>query len=86
MKAFVSLFFDEALVGTHTHAHKLQKSLLNGLLSFASKAVCIITGMIIPSLWLILDCLGDKSMQLPFYVFSQMFITVCERKTNQRTN
>ena len=25
-------------------------------------------------------------MQVPFYVFSQMFITVYERKTNQRKN
>lgn len=26
-----------------------------------------------------------KSMQVCFYVFSQIFITVCERKTNQKT-
>lgn len=60
-----------------------QKNLLNGLDSYASEAVCIIVGMIIPSLWLILGCLEDTQQPLSC-VLAQMFITLCEEKQPTR--
>ncbi len=82
------LFNDFKQILKATHAWKFWKSLLNGLDSFASEAVCIIAGMIIPSLWLILGCLVDG--QQPFYVSSHKCSLLCvkgkqiKRRTESR--